>query len=261
MDDLKDAFSAIQDSANAYEKHQRAGADKLHVVLGDIFNFGQELRARPLVDGTSQMETFVTERLGLWNKPARENPYIALTRLTFSSEISDGSLSQYASVLRHAHNRRVEPSQFAVWLSEGDGIKGRYAEALQTLGRARQSVRSKAKERRVELAKGALRLVQASKQVEVPQGETEVFASVLVRIDANQNAVIVDVIETDEKALHPILLRHAPALPTENEMLARKPLGRFYRAIDLIAGISPDGKGPTARSILIRNTRDRGREV
>lgn len=241
MEDLKDAFSVIRNSANAYEKHQRAGADKLHVVLGEIFNFGEELRDRPLVDGTSQMETFVTERSGLWNKPARENPYIALTRLTFSNEISDASLSQYASVLRHAHNRHVEPSQFAIWLSEGEGIKGRYAEAIQSLGGARQSVKSKAKARRIEIAKGALRLVLSSKLIEVPEGETELFASVLVRIDANQNAVIVDVIETDEKALHPILLRHSPALPTESETLAGKPLGRLYRAIDLIAGVGIAG--------------------
>jgi hypothetical protein len=80
-------------------------------------------------------------------------------------------------------------------------------------------------------------------------------------MDADQNAVIVDVLETDETALQPLLLRHAPGLAAESDALASKPLGRLYRAIDLIAGVTPEFDGAAARYMMIRNVVDRGTKL
>ncbi|HEX8301440.1 hypothetical protein [Sphingomonas sp.] len=260
LQEIGTAFGAVAAHASDYEQHQYDGAEKLHVALGELFSFGEALRAQPKADGISLMEAFIVGRSGTWNKVTRENPYNALVKLAFTTKLSAASFSQYATVLRYAHHSRVEPSALARWLQEG-GIKGRYSQASAARSEVRQSLRSKAKLTRLELAKQLLSESAASEPVAMPVPVKEGFATVLVRIDAHNNAEIIDLIEADEAALSPILLRYAPQTGVVDDLLAAKPLGRLHRAIELIAMLSPKGSKRAPRLIAITNLTDRGQNV
>jgi hypothetical protein len=262
LQEVADQFSEVQSAAEKFEGQQTRATELLHLALADLYAFGESLTALSTDDGRSMAEAFVTSKGLPWGKVMRGNPYTGLAKLAFAKQLP-ASISQYAAVLRLASDRGIVATDFRAWLADNDGIKGRYNEAVDHFGSTRRQLGSQAKQRRIEKATQTLLGRVHSSAVALPIGieAPEGFALVLARIDGSNNATIIDVVNSEAAAIEPILLRYETSKATTKSIMAAKPMGQFYRAIDLVAGCTPEKSGGHDRDILILNTHDRGRPV
>jgi hypothetical protein len=254
-------FQAVERFARDYELHQGRSNDLLRSALIELYTFGEMLCSQQAEPGRSLIKEFVISKGLPWNAVTQRNPYNAFVKLAFQQTRS--SHAQYAAVLAYASDSRVAPLAFGEWLKDGGGIAGRYPQALDHFGSARKQRNSQERASRLKMAQELLAAREHSDAVALPDSviAQEGFALVLARIDGRRNAAIIDVVETDVGALEPVLLRYAPTRATAKAILAAEPLGKLYRAIDLVLGCTADKPNGCARNILIVNTLDRGRPV
>jgi hypothetical protein len=116
------------------------GAPQTHVALASLYGFGHEILRLTEKERTSWFSLQEYERKDgkklkvPYHKPAKENCFIALTKLAFP-RCEDGTRSRYATILFAAHKADVPPEDFPRWLEEphkrgekatATGVKGAY---------------------------------------------------------------------------------------------------------------------------------------
>ena len=247
IEDFNDAFRPVQARGAAYEKLQGRANDALYDALEALFAFGEGLRAeakrldRPLV------QMFAEKHGGRWNTVTAQNPYNALVPLTFAHS-SKGSWSQFSRVLQHAHDRKITAKELRAELA-AKAIKGAYQEAVEFYDSAKRRSSQAKLASRIATAKTLLASQSLSAPIALDTVEPLApgYASVLVRINANNEAEIVSILDTDGDRLVLSAVDAAPAA----DALASRPLFRLYRAIEIVARLTSNAGGD--RSILIRN--------
>jgi hypothetical protein len=264
LKEAADLFQSVQLAARDYQQHQGRSNGLLHEALEYLYEFGEMLQTQVSEPGRSLIEEFVKGAGLPWNRPTRRNPYIALVKHPFRQ--SDSSHSQYAAVLAYASKLPVKPSAFKAWLQEGGGIKRLYPLAAEYAGSARKQRNSKERASRLKVAREVLTARDHSQRVKLPAGVRapegfEGFALVLAMIGGDGKAALVDVIETAEAALEPVLLGYARGKVTTKAILAAESMGNLYRAIDLVVSCTDDQPDGHARHVLIINSSHRGQPV
>lgn len=259
LDEADERFNAVEQAAREYEQHHARSTELLRSALTELYGFGEALRLQASEPGRSLIGEFVSSRGVPWNLATQRNPYIALVNLTFAPSAS--SRSQYAAVLAYASNCGVDPTELGDWLRQG-GIKGRYAEAVRHFASPRKQRHSQERDSRLKAARQLLLDRAHSEPVALPEGirADEGFVTLIAKIGRDGKAAIIDVIgEADE--VEPILLRYAPIKATGKSALADEPLGRLFRAVDLVLGSTPDKPDGYPRHLLLLNHLERGRPV
>lgn len=254
-------FDAVTRAAQDFEQHEGRSNELLHGALARLYTFGEMLRAQPTEPDRSLVEDFVRSRNLPWNKVTRKNPYNALAQLAFSSS-SASSRSQYATVLAYASDVGVGPSEFKDWVHAGKGIKGLHPQAMEHFGSPKRQRNARERRDRIKSAIARLMERESSSAVALPSGviASDGFALALARIEGGQ-ASIVDVLKTTDAAIENILLGYDATGATARAVWADEPLGRLYRAIDLILGCTADKSAGRKRHVLIVNAMDRERAV
>lgn len=259
LGEADERFLAVEQAAREYEQHHARSTELLRSALAELYGFGEALRLQVAEPGRSLIGEFVSSRGVPWNLSTQRNPYIALVNMTFAPSAS--SRSQYAAVLAYASSCGVVPTDLGDWLRQG-GIKGRYAEAVRHFASPRKQRHSQERDSRLKAARQLLSDRAHSEAVALPEGVSadEGFVTLIAKIGGDGKAAIIDVIgEADE--VEPVLLRYAPIKATGKSSLAEEPLGRLFRAVDLVVGCTPDKPDNHARHVLVLNSLERGRPV
>jgi hypothetical protein len=262
IDEAVDNFEHVIRVAEAFKTSEGKTSDLLLEALADLYSFGQELLDKASEKGRNLVRDFFDKKKQPWNKVAQNHPYSALTKLAFGDR-SPSSVSQYATVLRYARALKTKPQDFRAWLVAGGGIAGTLAKAVEYFGSTQHQQNSQAKISRLARAETKLMALPHSQPVQLPQGVTadEGFVVLLARVDANNQATIVTLLDQGATALEPILLRFDGNKMTRMSLLAAKPLGNLFRAIDVILGITLDKPQGKPRSIFICNELHAGKPV
>lgn len=249
--DIETAFQPVQKSAAAYEKLQGRANDALYDALEALFAFGQALRAEATRLGRPLVQDFADSHGVRWNAVTAQNPYNALVPLAFAKS-SKASCSQFSRVLQHAHDRGISSAALRAELA-AKTIKVAYQEAVEFYDSAKRRNSQAKLASRISAAKTLLasRSLSAPIVLSTPEPLAPGYASVLVRINDNNEAEIVSILDTDGDRL--VLAVADVAAPAD--ALAHRPLFGLYRAIDIVLGLTPDNTKSAERCILIRNTR------
>jgi hypothetical protein len=116
------------------------GAPQTHVALASLYGFGHEVLKLAEKERTSWFSSQEYERKDgkklkvPYHKPAKENCFIALTKLAFP-RCEDGTRSRYATILFGALATEIPVERFPQWLAsvhnvgtpnESTGVKGAY---------------------------------------------------------------------------------------------------------------------------------------
>jgi hypothetical protein len=263
LEDALGRFERIKVAAQQAELQQERSIELLHKALAHLYGLGELLRTQPSEPGRCLIEEFVISKGRAWNKPTRKNPYIALVQLAFTSS-SPSTRSQCAAVLAFASDIGKEPCNFVDWLVAGGGIKGRHPEALDHLGSPVRQRNQRERAARLQLAKTKLLQREHSDPVMLPSDADRApgLRLVLANVDASGHASIIDVVEASEATLENVLLGYETnSAVNVDALVAEQPLGRLYRAIDLVVGCTPPKSGRHRRDVLLLNTYDRGTAV
>ncbi|NIJ39520.1 hypothetical protein FHR22_004270 [Sphingopyxis panaciterrae] len=237
IEEMEDAFKAIRQKAQDYERHEKGTIAKLYTTLADLYAFGETSRIKFDETGRPLTQQFIEHHNGKWSKPVRGNPYIALLPQAFTN-LSASLKSQYAQVLHHAHSMKVMAADFQQWLIVGEGIKGRLEEAADLANGTARQINARAKQSRLVHAGSVLTAGPRSQIVALPTATPHKgFATVLVEIDGNNNASILRLLDTDSSKIDPLILKLVPTQATERERSAERPMGRLHRAIELILNL------------------------
>lgn len=257
LSQLTKHFVNAETTAASFEQLNGKAVAILHTALEHVFVFGETLIRLQADKGIDVRREFLAKHSIAFNSRTQANVYIGLVKLAFKGS-SDSSRSQYATVLGHASSSKVFPKDFADWIKDG-GVEGRRKEAVEAQASQSTTRRNQGRATKVQQAittlsaKPASGLVALPAGVQAPQG----FALVLAKVDGNNGAQIVDIVDTDATKLEPVLLTlagHTPAASTE-------PLAPFFRAIDLVLSTTPDKIDGKPRDILIANSVQRGKQV
>lgn len=254
IDQLEKDFKAVRASAVAFETQEGRARSLLESALENVFGFSDGIFALGPKSSATVFAEFFAAKKTAYNAPTRANPYIGLVKLTFPNA-SASSRSQYATVLNYARATKVKPADFKAWLKQ-EGIEGWRDKALDAQQTRQRQINTQARTARLQRAESDLKALPASSPVSLPTGVVapEGFAIVLARIDGSNNASIIQIVDTDSKAVDPVLIKltEPKAATSTSEVLA--PL---FRAVDLILNTTPDNPG-APRDILIRNTDNHG---
>lgn len=246
VDQLAQQFNSVKQAVSKFEGQEQRARTLLNAALTDVFTFGEMMYSTSAPAGTNLFREFFTKMGRPYNAKTQANPYIGLVKLAFNSA-GDSSLSQYARVLQYAHDGNWTAGDFLAQLN-AKGIEGLRKDALEA-DESQQSVKRNAQRTaKIDRASNMLMAKPASQAVALPSGlqAPEGFAIVLARIDASNNASIVELVHTDAAKVDPILLKLVDdGAPTHDG----EALAPFFRALDLILNTTPD-KG---RDVLIRN--------
>jgi hypothetical protein len=254
VDQLSRRFVAVQKTAGEFEDQDRRVKGLLFQALADVYGFGEEVYDTTPPSGTSLFREFFVKLDVPFNSRTQANPYIGLVKLAFRAS-SASSQSQYATVLNYAHVEGIDPADFRRWLME-EGIEARRSQALDALASRQRQINNQARTAQLNNATSTLLARPASASVALPEGvkAPEGFALVLARVDADNNACIVEVVDTAAEKLDPILLSLTTTKPVERPS---EPLAPLLRAVDLILGTTPDKPGDV-RDLLIGNVDKHG---
>ena len=263
VDQLTKRFIGVRKSGSVFEGQERRTRDYLFTALADVYDFGEAVYNIKPQPGTSIFRTFFAEMTKqnpklpvAYNAKCQENPYIGLVKLAFSGS-SASSQSQYATVLEYAHHEGKKPADLIAWLEEKDdqdrsGIERRRSEALEAKGSRQRGRNNQARKDKLANATTKLNAMPASAAVALPAGlvAPEGFAIVLAKIDAANNASIVEIVESAAEKVDPVLLRLVAPKPVDR---SDEPLHSLIRAVDLIISTTPAKPGKP-RDLLVRNT-------
>lgn len=250
IEDFDNAFRPVQAKGAAYEKLQGRANDALYDALEALFAFGEELRAEARRVDRPLVQMFAERHGRRWNAVTEQNPYGALVPLTFPDS-SKPTWSQFSRVLQHAHDRKISPKELRAELA-AKTIKVAYQEAVEFYDSAKRRSSQAKLASRIATAKTLLAAQSLSAPIALNTAAplSPGYASVLVRINANNEAEIVSILDTNGDRL---VLSAVDASPAVNA-LADRPLFGLYRAIDIVMRLTPDRTKGGERSILIRNT-------
>jgi len=246
---LEGQFAPIVKVAKAFESHEKRGIAMLHKALEDVYVFGQDLFDLPETGGRPMVQAFLDKQKQL-NKRTKDNPFLGLVNIAFSGS-GVASRSQYATVLHFASVEDVKSGDFTQWLIDGEGIEGRRKDAMIALSSVQSLKNSQGRITRVQLGTAELMKKTASAGVVLPAGvqAPEGFAIVLARVDGSNQAQIIDVLDSSDATLEPVILRYAP---DAKGALGSEPLAGFHRAVSILLGLTPAKVGGQTREILIR---------
>lgn len=258
-DQLEAQFAAVEKSADTFEVHQVKSTALLIDALQSVFAFGEALQKMHPPAGTSIIEEFFRRKQAPYNQRTRDNVYIGLAKLAFRNA-SESSRSQYSTVLNFANFEGVKPADFKKWLTKNGGIEQCRSNALDALASNQRKQNTKSKQTRLQQADAELKSRASSAAVALPPGVVapEGFSIMLVKVDGQNNASIVQVVESESSKVEPVLLKlssePAPKAPVTD-------MDRFNRAIDLILGTTPAKPGGKPRDIVVLNHTRRGKPV
>ena len=126
-------FDEICALATDFAKRDIKAKEVLYRALDALFSFVLDF------DSDADRKAFVIANGGKWGKVADDNPFQPFVKLAFRGDgISDGSRSQYATVLRYAQFYRDKSISLAEWLGQPGGLEQRYKQAANaTLSKQR----------------------------------------------------------------------------------------------------------------------------
>ena len=257
IEDLDKAFSPVAKRAAAYETLEARANDALYDALADLFSFGENLRAEAMRLGRPLLEEFVARRGERWNAVTARNPYNALVALAFTKS-NKASVSQFSRVLQHAHDRGINAAALRSELATLT-IKGAYQAAVEFYDNAKHRSAQAKIVSRIAAAKALLssQSLSAPIKLNTPKPLAAGYASVLVRINDQNQAEIVSVLDTDESRL--VLVAAGDVAPA-SDALADNPLFSLYRAVDIVLKLTPERTKSNERRVLVCNvTTNRGR--
>lgn len=259
IDQLEAQFKAVSKSADTFKVHQVKSTALLIDALQSVFEFGEGLLTIPSPPGPSIISEFFRRKQEPYNSRTQKNVYIGLAKMAFS-DASDSSRSQYSTVLNYANYEGIKPRDFKAWLTKLGGIEKCRSAALDALSSNQRKQNANVKQTRLQLAVTELSSRPSSDVVALPSGVEvpEGFAIMLVKVDGQNNASIVQVVESDSSKVDPVLVKLSSEPAPQ---AAVTDMDRFYRAINLILQTTPAKPSDKPRDISIFNATLRGKPV
>lgn len=240
-------FDTIKTAASAFEHNEGETENLLHIALGKIFEFGENIRQDP-----QAFESFLSDHEKAFSKVTKSNPYNAFVDLAFSDKRSKSWRSQMSNVLALAADT-IGDQQFSDWLVSNGGVSGCYALAVQHFARPVTAKAQKLRSIRLtaisEELKGKPIVKTALPGVRLADG---FHRSMLFSQDGQ--TFLVDIREEDNDAtIEKYLLEAIGDRAVTTHPLADKPLFSLYRAIDLISGTCKISSSAQLQCIAIWN--------
>lgn len=249
---LNDRFKAAQNAAKQFAENEDASPALLKAAMAALFAFGEGLMGTPDDHQHDAVEAFLATHEVKLNAASRRNNYIPLVQLVFDQR-SKSLQSQYAKVLQLARHDREPVKTFGTWLGDG-GIKARHKEAVTKFGGTARENNDKERDARIARATAELDKMPALGTAQLTGDYPTGFVTLLAKVDDKGLATILDVAERHLDDIRPMILRYDPQGAARKAVLAARPLGRFWRAVDLVMGVTQAKTNSAPRSILITNT-------
>ncbi|MEG3162978.1 hypothetical protein U1701_00040 [Sphingomonas sp. PB2P19] len=249
---LNARFKAAQDAAKEFSENEDASPALLKDAMAALYAFGEDLMGTPDDHQHDAVEDFLATHEVKLNAASRRNNYIPLVQLVFDQR-SKSLQSQYAKVLQLARHDREPVKTFGTWLGDG-GIKARHSEAVTMFGGTARENNDKERDARIARATAELDKMPVLGTAQLSGDYPTGFVTLLAKVDDDGLATILDVAERHIDSIRPIILRYDPQGAARKAILANRPLGRFWRAVDLVMGITQAKTNGEPRSILITNT-------
>lgn len=229
---------------------------KLTYAMSLLYEFGENLLGSDDNFQEAAFLDFCSQHGVKINVRKRQKPYIALVEAAFQNS-SASSRSQRATVLMYARHEGTAPDALKGWLTAKDagGIKGRLKEAVAHFGSTAAENNQAEREARQDRAREHLRQLPGIGSLHL-EGVKEGFAVLIAHVDAEGQATVVKTLyhtDSNPAKLDAILIECDPKGPARHQLLASKPLGRLWRAVDLVTGLTLQKWEGKPRYVSIRN--------